>query len=74
MDNLGISDSMSILNSLDDESAADAFEEISPEKQKTILTEMEKREAADLIDEMSPDDAADLLASISDEKKKKFFN
>ena len=64
---------MSILNSLDDESAADAFEEISPEKQKTILTEMEKREAADLIDEMSPDDAADLLASISDEKKEEIL-
>ena len=73
VDNLGISDSMSILNSLDDESAADAFEEISPEKQKTILTEMEKREAADLIDEMSPDDAADLLASISDEKKEEIL-
>lgn len=74
VDNLGISDSMSILNSLDDESAADAFEEISPEKQKTILTEMEKREAADLIDEMSPDDAADLLASISDEKKEEILH
>lgn len=73
VDNLGISDSMSILNSLDDESAADAFEEMSPEKQKTILTEMEKKEAADLIDEMSPDDAADLLASISTTKKEEIL-
>ena len=74
VDDLGISDSMSILNSLDDESAADAFEEISPEKQKTILTEMEEKEAADLVDEMSPDDAADLLASISDEKKEEILD
>lgn len=73
VDDLGISDSMSILNSLDDESAADAFEEISPEKQKTILTEMEEKEAADLVDEMSPDDAADLLANISDEKKEEIL-
>lgn len=73
VDDLGISDSMSILNSLDDESAADAFEEISPEKQKTILTEMEEKEAADLVDEMSPDDAADLLATISDEKKEEIL-
>ncbi|MCI5866759.1 MAG: CBS domain-containing protein [Methanosphaera sp.] len=73
VDNLGISDSISILNSLDDESAADAFEEISPEKQRTLLTEMEKKQAADLIDEMSPDDAADLLASISDEKKEEIL-
>lgn len=74
VDDLGISDSMSILNSLDDESAADAFEEISPEKQKTILTEMEEKEAADLVDEMSPDDAADLLANISDEKKEEILD
>lgn len=73
VDNLGISDSISILNSLDDEAAADAFEEISPEKQRTLLTEMEKKQAADLIDEMSPDDAADLLASISDEKKEEIL-
>lgn len=73
VDDLGISDSMSILNALDDESAADAFEEISPEKQKTILTEMEEKEAADLVDEMSPDDAADLLANISDEKKEEIL-
>lgn len=73
VDDLGISDSMSILNSLDEESAADAFEEISPEKQKTILTEMEEKDAADLVDEMSPDDAADLLATISDEKKEEIL-
>ena len=73
VDDLGISDSMNILNSLDDESAADAFEEVSPEKQKTILTEMEEKEAADLVDEMSPDDAADLLATISDEKKEEIL-
>ena len=74
VDDLGISDSMNILNSLDDESAADAFEEISPEKQKTILTEMEEKEAADLVDEMSPDDAADLLANISYEKKEEILD
>lgn len=73
VDNLGISDSISILSSLDDEAAAEAFEEISPEKQKTILTGMEKKEAAELIDEMSPDDAADLLASISDNKKEEIL-
>lgn len=73
VDGLGISDSMNILNSLDEESAADAFEEISPEKQKTILTEMGKKEAAELIDEMSPDDAADLLASISPDKKEEIL-
>lgn len=73
VDELGLTDSMNILNSLDDESAADAFEEISPEKQKTILSEMEEQDAAELVDEMSPDDAADLLASISDEKKEEIL-
>lgn len=73
VDNLGLSDSISILNSLDEEAAADAFEEISPEKQRTILTEIEKKQAADLIDEMSPDDAADLLAFLSPEKKEEIL-
>ena len=73
VDNLGLSDSISILNSLDEEAAADAFEEISPEKQRTILTEMEKKQAADLIDEMSPDDAADVLAFLSPEKKEEIL-
>ena len=73
VDELGISDSINILNSLDDESAADAFEEISPEKQKTIISEMEDKDAAELVDEMSPDDAADLLATISDDRKEEIL-
>ena len=68
VDQLGLSESITILNSLDDESAADTLEEVSPERQVSLLEEMDSKRAADLLDEMSPDDAADLLGDLPDEK------
>lgn len=65
VDQLSINDSMTILNSLDEEVAADAMEEISPERQVTLFEEMDNKRAADLLEEMSPDDAADLLGDLS---------
>ena len=68
VDQLNINDSITILNSLDEEVAADAIEEISPERQVCLIEEMESERAADILDEMSPDDAADLIGDLSDDK------
>lgn len=68
VDQLGLNESMTILNSLDDESAADTLEEVSPERQVSLLAGMDSKRAADLLDEMSPDDAADLLSDLPEEK------
>jgi Mg/Co/Ni transporter MgtE len=43
VDQLSINDSITILNSLDEEIAADALEEISPERQVTPFTEMDTK-------------------------------
>ncbi|HMK53504.1 MAG TPA: CBS domain-containing protein [Methanobacteriaceae archaeon] len=68
VDQLGLNESMTILNSLDDEAAADTLEEVSPERQVSLLEGMDSKRAADLLDEMSPDDAADLLSDLPEEK------
>ncbi|HML05022.1 MAG TPA: CBS domain-containing protein [Methanobacterium sp.] len=68
VDQLSINDSINVLNSLDEEIAADALEEISPERQVSLFEEMEARKAANLLEEMSPDDAADLIGDLSDDK------
>jgi magnesium transporter len=74
VDQLGLNESITILNSLDDEAAADTLEEVSPERQVILLEEMESERAAELLDEMSPDDAADLLADLPNEKAEELLN
>jgi CBS domain-containing protein len=62
-----------VVESLDDELAADALEEMSTESQARILEELSEERAADLLEEMSPDDAADVLGEMSEEKSEQLF-
>jgi magnesium transporter len=74
VDQLGLNESLTILNSLDDESAADTLEEVSPERQVSILEGMDSQRAAEILDEMSPDDAADVLADLTEEKAEELLD
>ena len=74
VDQFSINDSITILNSLDEEVAADAMEEISPERQVTLFEEMDNERAADLLEEMSPDDAADLIGDLSAERGRELLD
>lgn len=74
VDQLGFNESLTIINSLDDESAADTLEEVSPEKQVSLLEGMESQRAAEILDEMSPDDAADVLADLPEEKAEELLD
>ena len=74
VDQLGLNESLNILNSLDDESAADTLEEVSPERQVSILEGMDSQRAAEILDEMSPDDAADVLADLPEEKAEELLD
>ncbi|HEX7468070.1 MAG TPA: PRC-barrel domain-containing protein, partial [Methanobacterium sp.] len=47
VDQLGLNESLTILNSLDDEAAADTLEEVSPERQVSLLEGMESKRAAE---------------------------
>ncbi len=57
-----------IVESLDDESAAEMLEEMSAEDQARIIGDMDEERAADILEWMSPDEAADVLGDLPEEK------
>ncbi len=63
-----------VVESLDDEIAADTLEEMSTEAQARILEEMDEERAADLLEEMSPDDAVDVLDEMDEGKAQELFD
>lgn len=64
-----------IVESLDDEIAADTLEGMSTENQARILEDIKDRErAADILEEMSPDDAVDVLGEMDDERAAELFD
>jgi Mg/Co/Ni transporter MgtE len=68
VEKLSVKDSITILNSFDEEVAADILEEISQEAQVCLLDEIDSQKAASILNKMSPDDATDLLSCLSDDK------
>ncbi len=62
-----------VVESLDDEIAADTLEEMSTEAQARILEGLDEERAADILEEMSPDDAVDVLDEMDDEKSEQLF-
>ena len=63
-----------IVESLDDEIAADTLEEMSTENQARVLEELDEERAADLLEEMSPDDAVDVLGEMDKDKARELFD
>ena len=57
-----------VLEGLDDEAAADAIQEVSPDLQLALIRGMEPERAADILEEMEPDDAADILGDLEPER------
>ncbi len=63
-----------VVESLDNETAADTLEEMSTEAQARILEEMDEERAADILEEMSPDDAVDVLGEMDDKRAQELFD
>ena len=57
-----------LLETMDDEAAADAIEEVSLDLQVDLIGGMEPERAADILEEMDPDDAADILGDLEPER------
>jgi magnesium transporter len=57
-----------VVESLDDETAAETLEEMPAEHQARILADMDQERAADILEWMSPDEAADVLGDLPEEK------
>jgi magnesium transporter len=57
-----------VVESLDDETAAETLEEMPADRQAKILGDMDEERAADILEWMSPDEAADVLGDLPEEK------
>ncbi len=57
-----------VVESLDDETAAETLEEMPSARQARILGDMDEERAADILEWMSPDEAADVLGDLPEEK------
>jgi magnesium transporter len=57
-----------VVESLDDETAAETLEEMPAERQARILGDMDEERAADILEWMSPDEAADVLGDLPEQK------
>ena len=57
-----------VIESLDDETAAETLEEMPAEDQARIIGDMDEERAADILEWMSPDEAADVLGDLPEEK------
>ncbi|MCM3906164.1 MAG: CBS domain-containing protein, partial [Pyrinomonadaceae bacterium] len=57
-----------VVESLDDETAAETLEEMPAERQARILGDMDEERAADILEWMSPDEAADVLGDLPEGK------
>ncbi len=65
---LSYHDGSGVVESLDDETAAETLEEMPSETQVRILGDMDEERAADILEWMSPDEAADVLGDLPEEK------
>jgi CBS domain-containing protein len=56
-----------VFETLDEEVAAEALEEIDPDIQVSIVESLDSNRAADIVEEMDPDAAADLLGDLTED-------
>jgi magnesium transporter len=66
---LSAREAAAVVGQLDDETAADAFEHLDADKQRTLIDDIGTERAADIIEEMDADDAADLLSELPEEQQ-----
>jgi magnesium transporter len=68
MEEVSPAERQSIIDSLDEEVAAETLAELDERLQTQVVEKLATEKAADIIEEMSPDAAADLIASLPLEK------
>jgi CBS domain-containing protein/sporulation protein YlmC with PRC-barrel domain len=67
LEELSRDEQRSVIESLDDETAADAVSEIPTRMQVALLDSLTTDRAADIVEEMAPDEAADVLQELDPE-------
>lgn len=67
LEDLGYNEQKALIESLDDETAAQALSEIPTKMQADLLESIPPEKAADIVEEMPPDEAADVLSQLPPE-------
>ena len=67
LEELSHNEQKAVIESLDDETAAQALSEIPTKMQADLLESISTEKAADIVEEMPPDEAADVLNQLSPE-------
>jgi len=67
LEELSRDEQRSVIESLDDETAAEAVSEIPTRMQVALLNSLDAGRAADIVEEMAPDEAADVLQELPPE-------
>jgi magnesium transporter len=67
LEELSRDEQRSVIESLDDETAAEAVSEIPTRMQVALLNSLSAEKAADIVEEMAPDEAADVLQELPPE-------
>ncbi len=68
MEEISPAERQSIIDSLDEETAAETLAELDKRLQTQVVEKLDPEKAADIIEEMSPDEAADLIQSLEPAK------
>jgi magnesium transporter len=70
MEELSPAERQSIIDSLDEETAAETLAELDKRLQTQVVEQLDPEKAADILAEMNPDEAADLIQSLDSAKSK----
>jgi magnesium transporter len=70
MEELSPAERQSIVDSLDEETAAETLAELDKRLQTQVVEQLDPEKAADILAEMNPDEAADLIQSLDSAKSK----
>jgi len=73
VENLAPDEREAVFETLDQEVAAGALEEVEPKVQKAILESLDSNRAAEIVEDMQPDAAADLLGDLPEEKTERIL-
>ncbi len=74
IEDMDLHERAAVAESFQEDILADAFEEMDPKVQVSIVRGLDPEKAADIIEEMSPDEAADLLADLPDDTVETIFS
>ena len=73
IENLNVQESTKLMQSLDEETAAEVLEEVQPEYKDTLLEHINPKDLAEIVEEMETDEAANIMQDLSHRKREQVY-